>query len=74
MLAIHGAHVVIADIDPAAVVGGHGRVDVLVNNVGHSVYTVPHFIEGDTSLWRQLRETNFFHTLLVTRPFSPSNP
>lgn len=106
LLAIHGAHVVIADIDTglsnstveaivtaggsaeaivtdvrdpdsveslaATVVGRHGRVDVLVNNVGHWVHTVPRFIDGDASLWRQLHETNFFHVLVVTHAFLPT--
>ena len=106
MLAQHGAHVVIAEIDPgmaeatvATIVGAgasaeaivtdvrdpdgvealasrvleaHGQVDVLVNNVGHWVFTAKRFVDGNEDLWTQLHETNFFHVLRVTHAFLPS--
>jgi NAD(P)-dependent dehydrogenase (short-subunit alcohol dehydrogenase family) len=50
----------------------HGRVDVLVNNVGHWVRHVNSFLEGDPVFWSELHRTNFLHVLLVTHAFLPS--
>jgi NAD(P)-dependent dehydrogenase (short-subunit alcohol dehydrogenase family) len=106
LLAAHGAHVVIADIDPdlaeasrqaIAAEGGraetvvmdvrdrdavrdlastvlerHGRVDVLVNNVGHWVRTATRFVDDDPAFWTELHEVNFVHVMTVTHAFLPS--
>lgn len=49
----------------------HGRVDVLVNNVGHWVKGTRSFLESDPSTWDELHEINFRHVLLVTHAFLP---
>jgi NAD(P)-dependent dehydrogenase (short-subunit alcohol dehydrogenase family) len=106
LLAAHGAHVVIADIDAdlaessvAAIAGAggnaeavvmdvrdrdavralastvldrHGRVDVLVNNVGHWLRTSKGFVNDDPQSWDDLHEINFVHVMTVTHAFLPS--
>jgi NAD(P)-dependent dehydrogenase (short-subunit alcohol dehydrogenase family) len=106
LLAAHGAHVVVADIDPglaeasvgaivaeggkaeavvmdvrdreavralaATVLDRHGRVDVLVNNVGHWVRTAKRFVDDDPAFWTELHEMNFVHVMTVTHAFLPS--
>jgi NAD(P)-dependent dehydrogenase (short-subunit alcohol dehydrogenase family) len=56
----------------AGVLGDHGRVDVLVNNVGHWVRHVNDFVDQDAELWDELHRVNFGHILLVTHAFLPS--
>jgi NAD(P)-dependent dehydrogenase (short-subunit alcohol dehydrogenase family) len=73
-----GATAHAADVtDPAAVttmaaevLEAHGRVDVLVNNVGHWVKVLP-FHRGDIDHWTRVMDVNFTHVLLVTRAFLP---
>jgi NAD(P)-dependent dehydrogenase (short-subunit alcohol dehydrogenase family) len=47
-----------------------GRVDVLVNNVGHWVRIVD-FAESEPAHWDALHEVNLVHVLRVTRAFLP---
>jgi 2-hydroxycyclohexanecarboxyl-CoA dehydrogenase len=54
------------------VIGAHGRVDVLVNNVGHWVRFVDEFVNSDPALWDELYQVNFLHVLSVTHAFLPS--
>jgi NAD(P)-dependent dehydrogenase (short-subunit alcohol dehydrogenase family) len=54
------------------VLGEHGRVDVLVNNVGHWVRHVGEFVEGDPAFWDELYKVNLFHVFLVSQAFLPS--
>lgn len=54
------------------VLGAHGHVDVLVNNVGHWVRFAGDFTAGDAQLWDDLYRVNFLHVLLVTHAFLPS--
>jgi NAD(P)-dependent dehydrogenase (short-subunit alcohol dehydrogenase family) len=49
-----------------------GRVDVLVNNVGHWVRLPSSFSESDPAQWQALYEVNFLHVLHVTHAFLPS--
>jgi 2-hydroxycyclohexanecarboxyl-CoA dehydrogenase len=106
LLAEHGAHVVVADIDAelaeasvgaitaagnraeavvmdvrdrdavralaSTVLEHHGRVDVLVNNVGHWVRTAKRFVDDDPAFWMELHEINFVHVMTVTHAFLPS--
>jgi NAD(P)-dependent dehydrogenase (short-subunit alcohol dehydrogenase family) len=48
-----------------------GRIDVLVNNVGHYVSGGGHFHESDESDWAALHEVNLLHVLRVTRAVLP---
>jgi 2-hydroxycyclohexanecarboxyl-CoA dehydrogenase len=50
----------------------HGRVDVLVNNVGHWLRTAPRFVDDDPQNWVDLHEINFVHVMSVTQAFLPS--
>lgn len=47
-----------------------GRIDVLVNNVGHWL-AVKEFLEGDPAHWQSLYEINLLHVLTVTHAFLP---
>jgi len=49
----------------------HGRIDVLVNNVGHWVRHVKDFLAGDVDFWEELHHVNFLHVLLATHAFLP---
>jgi NAD(P)-dependent dehydrogenase (short-subunit alcohol dehydrogenase family) len=55
-----------------AVLGEHGRVDVLVNNVGHWVRHMGQFVNGGPAFWDELYKVNLFHVFLVSRAFLPS--
>ena len=49
----------------------HGRVDVLVNNVGDYLRAVP-FGRSDPAHWDALYRVNLHHVFLVTRAFVPA--
>ncbi|OHV36566.1 MULTISPECIES: SDR family NAD(P)-dependent oxidoreductase [Pseudofrankia] len=53
------------------VLSEHGRVDVLVNNVG-DYRPLARFPQSSTESWRQMYETNLLHVFAVTRAFIPS--
>lgn len=71
------AHPVVVDVRSpegvarlhAEATGHHGRVDVLVNNVGHWLRSSPSFVESDPDTWEELHQVNFRHVLLVTHAF-----
>ncbi|MGH3957441.1 SDR family NAD(P)-dependent oxidoreductase [Mycobacterium sp.] len=48
-----------------------GRVDVLVNNVGHWLRHPGNFVDTDPQLWDELYRVNLHHVFLVTRAFLP---
>ena len=52
------------------VISAHGRVDVLVNNVGHWL-SVDAFAESDPDHWQALYEVNVLHVFRMTRAFLP---
>lgn len=54
------------------VLAAHGRLDVLVNNVGHWVRLPASFVDSDPAQWQALYDVNFLHVLLVTHAFLPS--
>src|SRR4029450_12595136 len=72
------ADALVADVrDPADVerIGAHvdsthGRLDVLVNNVGHWVRVVD-FVESEPALWSQLYDVNLGHVFAMTHRFLP---
>ncbi len=53
-----------------AVLQSSGRVDVLVNNVGHYLSVTP-FLESDEDHWAALRDVNLQHVFLCSRAFLP---
>jgi NAD(P)-dependent dehydrogenase (short-subunit alcohol dehydrogenase family) len=50
----------------------HGRVDVLVNNVGHWLRHPGNFVDTDPQLWGDLYRVNLHHVFLVTHAFLPA--
>ena len=54
-----------------SVLHAHGRVDVLVNNVGDFLRAVP-FSRSDPAHWDALYRINLHHVFLVTRAFLPA--
>jgi 2-hydroxycyclohexanecarboxyl-CoA dehydrogenase len=62
-----------ADVDRLRdhVLGTHGRIDVLVNNVGHYLRVRP-FDRSEPDMWQQLYEINLLHVFRVTHAFLPS--
>ena len=54
------------------VLADHGRLDVLVNNVGHWVHLPPSFADSEPANWQALYEVNFLQLLRVTHAFLPS--
>ncbi len=54
-----------------SVLGRHGRVDVLVNNVGHWLRHPGNFVDTHPRLWDDLYRINLHHVFLVTRAFLP---
>jgi 2-hydroxycyclohexanecarboxyl-CoA dehydrogenase len=53
------------------VLAEHGRVDVLVNNVGHYLRAVP-FSRSEPAHWADLYGVNLHHVFVVTRAFVPA--
>ena len=49
-----------------------GRVDVLVNNVGHWLRHPGEFVDTDPDLWDQLYRINLHHVFVVTQAFLPA--
>lgn len=54
------------------VLGVAGRLDVLVNNVGHWLRVPPSFVQSGPDDWQAQYETNFLHVVRVTHAFLPS--
>jgi NAD(P)-dependent dehydrogenase (short-subunit alcohol dehydrogenase family) len=50
----------------------YGRVDVLVNNVGHWLRHPGNFVDTDSQLWDELYRINLHHVFLVTHAFLPA--
>jgi 2-hydroxycyclohexanecarboxyl-CoA dehydrogenase len=50
----------------------YGRVDVLVNNVGHWVHLPPSFVDSTPEHWQAQYEINFLHIMRVTHALLPS--
>src|SRR6202012_4200855 len=55
-----------------SVLARHGRVDVLVNNVGHWLRHAGNFVDTDPQLWDDLYRVNLHHVFLVTHAFLPA--
>jgi NAD(P)-dependent dehydrogenase (short-subunit alcohol dehydrogenase family) len=55
-----------------SVLARHGRVDVLVNNVGHWLRHPGNFVDTDPQLWDDLYRVNLHHVFLVTHAFLPA--
>ena len=53
------------------VLSSHGRIDVLVNNVGHYLTPTP-FLQSDEAHWDALHAVNLQHVFAVTRAFLPA--
>jgi meso-butanediol dehydrogenase / (S,S)-butanediol dehydrogenase / diacetyl reductase len=49
-----------------------GRVDVLVNNVGHWLRHPGNFVDTEPQLWDELYRINLHHVFLVTHAFLPA--
>lgn len=49
-----------------------GRVDVLVNNVGHWLRHPGNFVDTDPQLWDDLYRINLHHVFLLTHAFLPA--
>ncbi len=50
----------------------YGRVDVLVNNVGHWLRHPGNFVDTDPQLWDELYRVNLHHVFLATHAFLPA--
>lgn len=50
----------------------YGRVDVLVNNVGHWLRHPGNFVDTEPRLWDELYRVNLHHVFLVTHAFLPA--
>lgn len=55
-----------------SVLDRYGRVDVLVNNVGHWLRHPGNFADTDPQFWDELYRINLQHVFLVTRAFLPA--
>ncbi|ORX07149.1 oxidoreductase [Mycobacterium triplex] len=71
---------IVADVRDADQVGAlarsvldrFGRIDVLVNNVGHWLRHPGNFVDTDPQLWDELYRINLHHVFLVTHAFLPA--
>lgn len=54
------------------VLGRYGRVDVLVNNVGHWLRHPGNFVDTDPQLWDELYRVNLHHVFVATHAFLPA--
>ena len=54
-----------------ATVAEYGRVDVLVNNVGHYLFRATPFLDTDEEHWDSLYAVNLRHVFLCTKAFAP---
>jgi 2-hydroxycyclohexanecarboxyl-CoA dehydrogenase len=50
----------------------YGRVDVLVNNVGHYLYRGTPFLDTDEEQWNALYDVNLRHMFLCTKALAPT--
>lgn len=50
----------------------YGRVDALINNVGHWLRHPGNFTDTDPQLWDELYRVNLHHVFLVTHAFLPA--
>ncbi|ORA84803.1 SDR family oxidoreductase [Mycobacterium malmoense] len=55
-----------------SVLDRYGRVDVLVNNVGHWLRHPGNFVDTGPQLWDELYRINLHHVFLVTHAFLPA--
>lgn len=55
-----------------SVLDRYGRVDVLVNNVGHWLRHPGNFVDTDPPLWDELYRINLQHVFLVSHAFLPA--
>jgi NAD(P)-dependent dehydrogenase (short-subunit alcohol dehydrogenase family) len=55
----------------AATIRRYGRVDVLVNNVGHYLYRGAPFLDTDEERWNALYDVNLRHVFLCAKAFAP---
>ena len=53
-----------------ATLGQYGRVDVLVNNVGHYLFRATPFLDTDEEHWDSLYAVNLRHIFLCTKAFA----
>ena len=56
----------------ATTIGDYGRIDVLVNNVGHYLSRGAPFLETEEEQWNALYEVNLRHVFLCTKAFAPA--
>jgi NAD(P)-dependent dehydrogenase (short-subunit alcohol dehydrogenase family) len=54
-----------------ATIEAYGRVDVLVNNVGHFLYGGRPFLDTDEGQWNALYDVNLRHVFLCTKALAP---
>ncbi len=74
------AFAIVTDVREADQVAGlarsvldrYGRVDVLVNNVGHWLRHPGNFVDTDPQLWDELYHINLHHVFLVSHAFLPA--
>jgi NAD(P)-dependent dehydrogenase (short-subunit alcohol dehydrogenase family) len=55
-----------------SVLDRYGRIEVLVNNVGHWLRHPGDFVDTDPQLWDELYRINLHHVFLVTHAFLPA--
>jgi NAD(P)-dependent dehydrogenase (short-subunit alcohol dehydrogenase family) len=55
-----------------SIIDRFGRVDVLVNNVGHWLRHPGSFVDTEPGLWDELYRINLHHVFVVTRAFLPA--